>query len=96
MPSGEYLRDHGIRQVVLIANQVMDDLSHVLRRYQDAGLAIWRSADPALAAQAITVAQPPLYRYLLYRFQAYAGLRRNSAGGFGAVVPDPNQSGGFG
>jgi hypothetical protein len=31
-----------------------------------------------------------------YHFLAVIGLRRNSAGGFGAVVPEPSQSSGFG
>jgi hypothetical protein len=94
MPSASYLADAGIKQIVLVSDKIRDDLSHILCRYQDAGIAILRAPDVMTAPMAVTVTKPPFYRSFLYRLQAYSGLRRNSVGGFGAIVPDPS-SGGF-
>jgi hypothetical protein len=44
----------------------------------------------------VTVAKPKRFRSIWYRLLAIAGLRRNSAGGFGSVVPQPSSSGGGG
>jgi hypothetical protein len=96
MPSIDALRDSGIKQVVLIANGVMDDLSHILCRYQDGGLPILRTPDFGTAPDPQKITRPKFYKSLVERFEVYAGLRRNAAGGFGAVVPDSNSGGGFG
>jgi len=96
MPSAECLRDSGITHVALIAREVMDDLSHILCRYQDAGLQVSRTVDFGIAPTPVTVQRPSFYKSFFYRFKVYAGLRRNAAGGFGAVVPEPSSSGGFG
>jgi len=105
LPSAALLVDRGIRKLILFNEletsvigdrSVADDLAHVLRRFQEAGLPIARMSPGALSATPITVAAPPAYRSLWYRFQVLAGLRRNSTGGFGDVVPLPSASGGFG
>lgn len=98
MPSAHYLQEMGIRQVVLVASQIRDDLSHILLRYQEAGLPILRTPDVATPPQSVTVTKPPFYKSLIYRSMVYMGLRRNAAGGFGAVVPNPSTGvyGGFG
>jgi hypothetical protein len=96
MPSAEFLKDSGIRQVALLSKEVKDDLAHILRRYQDAGLSILCAPDLGTAPVSITVEKPEFYKSLLYRLQAYTGLRRNAAGGFGAIVPEPSSGGGFG
>ena len=96
MPSARFLADAGITKVVLVAETVRDDLSHILCRYQEAGIAILRTSNVQTAPMPITVTKPRFfYRSFVYRLQAYIGLRRNSAGGFGAIVPDPGSSGGY-
>jgi hypothetical protein len=94
MPSAEYLSGAGIRKVVLISDRARADLVHILRRYQDAGLTILHSLDLTTPPVAFNVPRPAFYKSFFYRLMAYSGLRRNSAGGFGAVVPDPQSSGG--
>ena len=96
MPSGEYLIDAGIRQVGVIADRIRDDLSHVLCRYQEAGLRLVQTPDVDGTPARVTVAKPPFYKWIWYRLNVFAGLRRNAAGGFGGIVPDPNTSGAYG
>lgn len=96
MPSAAFLKNAGITRIVLIASKVMDDLSHVLLRYQEAGITIQRTADAAQLPSPVTISKPPFYRSFFQRMQVYAGLRRSAVGGFGAIVPDPATSGGFG
>jgi hypothetical protein len=40
------------------------------------------------------VDRPSAFRSLFYRALTLVGLRRNSAGGFGSIVPQPSQSSG--
>jgi len=99
-PSANFLLAHGIREVLLGHASVSAphrDLAHVLLRWQEAGLRILgcdvrSSTTPTL----MQVSRPGNFRALWYRALVLAGLRRNSAGGFGAVVPEPSQSGGYG
>jgi hypothetical protein len=74
-----------------------DDLKHVLRRWQEAGLEI-RALDKQSpeGSQAIDVPKPSRFKAFWHRAQAILGLRRNSAGGFGSFIPEPSSSGGFG
>lgn len=99
-PSARFLVAQGVAGVVLIqgaGGTPAEDLAHVLLRWQEDALPllIWRTDQPAPPV-ALRVAKPPRYRELWYHFLAVLGLRRNSAGGFGAVVPVPSQSGSFG
>jgi hypothetical protein len=71
-----------------------EDLAHVLLRYQEAGIAILSAATDG-GAEPITIAKPNNFGRFWYRALALAGLRRNSAGGFGAVIP-ARGPGGFG
>jgi len=96
-PSASFLRGHGIRRIVVVqerAGQPLDDVCHVLRRWQEAGLPISvLPADGASRAEtAIEVARPARFRSVMYRFLVMLGLRRNSAGGFGSRVPQPSSS----
>jgi hypothetical protein len=99
-PSANFLLSRGIRSVVLGQAQATGphrDLAHVLLRWQEAGIQILAcSVDDALQPSPITVERPANFRSLWYRALVLAGLRRNSAGGFGAVVPEPNSGGGYG
>jgi len=42
----------------------------------------------------VEIQKPSRFRSAMYRMLAMVGLRRNSAGGFGAIVPIPGQGGG--
>lgn len=99
-PSANFLLANGIRSVVLGQPSVAEpqrDLAHVLLRWQEAGVAIQAcDVQAASAPVPMKVSRPGNFRLLWYRALVLAGLRRNSAGGFGAVVPEPSQSGGYG
>jgi hypothetical protein len=93
-PSANFLRSHGIQRVVLFQgtkNQPSSDLAHVLVRWQETGIQISRrDSDPGSPIQVIKVLPPSRFRSIWYRALALMGLRRNSAGGFGSVVPQPS------
>ena len=99
-PSAAWLREHGISVVLLWQQQrtqPADDLAHVLRRWQEGGLDIYLESDTlASAPEPLTVYRPSRYKSLFHRLFVLAGLRRSSAGGFGGLVPEPSQSGGYG
>jgi hypothetical protein len=98
-PSANSLLAHRISDVLLVQREIRsprDDLAHVVLRYQEAGLSIFAaSLSSGSVPQIIRVNRPPRYRALWYQFLVVLGLRRNSAGGFGAVVPNPSSGGGF-
>lgn len=97
-PSASTLRSHGIERVLWRSGESApgDDLTHVLRAWQQQGVAIWRSRGDAEPAR-LEVKEPSGFRSLLRRAAVIAGFRRNAAGGFGAMVPVPQQSsGGYG
>lgn len=94
-PSARHLAGRGIHQVVLVQETgrtaPREDLAHVLLRYQEAGLALSSLPAGTSAAPApLQVSKPPQYRRLWQRALAMLGLRRNSAGGFGSVIPQPS------
>ncbi len=96
-PSAQKLKHHNILSVLVIQperRQPQEDLAHVLRRWQENGIQILAldAANPA-PAQGIQINRPSRYRALWYRALAIMGLRRNSAGGFGSVVPDSSSAG---
>lgn len=99
-PSAAKLREHGIAAVLLWQPhhiQPADDLAHILRRWQDGGLNIYvESGTLASAPAALRVHCPTHYKSILYRLFVFMGLRRNSAGGFGASVPIPSEGGSSG
>jgi len=93
LPSAAYLRNNGIRKVLVRTNNRHEDLMHILYRYQkEGGLTIFihdgRSEKPA------QIHKPTRFGSLFYRVGVIAGLRRNAAGGFGSQVPDPEPSSG--
>jgi hypothetical protein len=98
-PSANFLRAHGIQQALLLQSEPerppQADLAHVLRRWQEAGMSLFvgRPDDPN-PPRPLQVARPSRFRWLWYGALAAAGLRRNSAGGFGSIVPQPSSSGG--
>jgi hypothetical protein len=94
-PSANFLRARGIRRVIVLHGvetpQPQEDLVHVLLRWQEEGLAILlhKSGD-SFSPKEIRIAPPSRFRALRYRVLVMMGLRRNSAGGFGSVVPSPS------
>jgi hypothetical protein len=98
-PSANFLLLQGIQRVVLIGeaggpDQPQDDLAHVLLRFQQGGLEILRQPADRSSALPLDVKRPSKFRSLFYRALVLAGLRRSSAGGFGAVIPMPSHGGG--
>ena len=96
-PSANFLLSRGIRSILLAQQaiaQPLPDLAHALLRWQEARLAIL--ACGALAnnpPQSFQIIRPGNFRKLWYRALVLAGLRRNSAGGFGGRIPEPGTGG---
>lgn len=97
-PSAVFLQSQNIKDVTLIndGGVTLQDILHVLRRWQDAGIKIrlidartWRVEDP------YDVPVPSLFRRIWYVASAVMGLRRSNVGGFGNTVPEQTQTGGF-
>jgi hypothetical protein len=89
-PSIRFLLSHGLKTALLVQQKrttPMDDLAHVLLRWQEGGLTL-RSVDLAIGSQPspLLVQPPARFHSMFYRALAVLGLRRNSAGGFGSVV----------
>ena len=99
-PSAGFLRSQGIAQVLLIHSrqgQPAPDLAHVLLRWQQARIEIsGHVLGSGVGMQPLPVAKPSWFGALWQRAMAMAGLRRNSAGGFGSVIPMPSSSHGYG
>ncbi len=99
-PSAAKLREHGIAVVLLWQQRKgdpSDDLAHVLKRWQEAGLDIYlEHGDLPSPPEPLRVRTPSRYKSLFHRLFILAGLRRNSAGGFGSMVPQPSETRGYG
>lgn len=97
-PSGLALVSRGIRQATLVqrGGTVAEDLAHVLRRWQDAGvrIALVDLGGDAMA-RALDVPRPSWFRWIWYSALAIAGLRRSYVGGFGAAIPERSGRSGF-
>jgi hypothetical protein len=103
-PSATLLQSRGYRQAVVVQHRQypQDDLAHVLRRWQEGGIAIGQ-VDPSaggarttgLRVQTIKVDRPSSFRAMWYAFMVTMGLRRSSAGGFGGVIPVPSEGGSY-
>ncbi len=94
-PSATMLIARGIRTVVLVQDTAWkprQDLSHVLLRWQQAGLEL-RQEPLNGDVEKLVVTAPSLFRKAWHRMIALLGLRRNNVGGFGAAVPEATASG---
>lgn len=90
MPSATFLIEAGISKVIVRADSIQNDLSHILCRYENEGLSIYLcdGEEP----RKIPVTQPSRFKSLSYRFKVIAGLTRSATGGFGGMIPEPTQS----
>ena len=70
------------------------DLSHVLLRWQQAGIRL-RVIDltSGKADENVQVTEPSLFRRAWYVAITLLGLRRSNVGGFGSTVPEQTASG---
>jgi hypothetical protein len=98
-PSANFLLAHETREAVVVqekTGQPARDLAHVLRRWQEAGISIQSlvTGSEKIAPTSLDVKKPSNFRALWYRSLAMFGFRRNSAGGFGAMIPE--ETGGHG
>lgn len=96
-PSAELLRARGVEDVVVIqiSNRApQDDLRDVLVRYQRGGLHL-RMMRRDVPTPPVEIDLPRFrpWRWLRALAILGLGLRRNSAGGFGSVVPMPSSGG---
>jgi hypothetical protein len=95
-PSANFLLGHGISQMWLVqvgTAAPANDLAHVLLRWQRVGVQLCtvNTVDPTpLPAAPLTVRRPWFFRSVLFRMLILTGLRQNSAGGFGGVIPQPS------
>lgn len=91
MPSASFLLKQGIRSILVRAECIKEDLSHILYRYQEQGLSVCICRDGE-SIQDMVIDKPSRFRSVFYRFKVTLGLTRNAAGGFGAVIPEYNNS----
>lgn len=91
-PSANLLLSQKLRRVILLqpeGDPVRDDLAHVLLRWQRAGIRVERQSFPGpQPLQPITIRRPWGFKWFWYRFLVMLGRRRNSAGGFGSLIPE--------
>jgi hypothetical protein len=96
-PSGRYMLQHGIDTVVLVqrGKRPQQDLLHVVLRWREAGMTILvNDVNTTQGLQPLARDYVPTwFKSSLYRALALLGLRRNSAGGFGATIPIQSSGG---
>src|ERR1700733_3368357 len=97
-PSAAFLAQQKITSVTLVQSkrtQPLEDLSHALMRWQEAGVEIFTQDTVASSApEKITIWKPSRFKAAWYRALAIMGLQRSSAGGFGSFIPQSFSAGG--
>jgi len=92
MPSADFLHSHGIHHIILRMGDstgiLANDLQHVIYRYQENGITVSLHTGTTLLK-----VKPHSYKSTAYRLMTMFGLKRNSAGGFGAYVPEETHGG---
>jgi hypothetical protein len=89
-PSAARLQAGGVSDILLVHGErgLQDDLAHVLLRWQQAGIRMTAAdARENGRIRELQVQPPSMFRRAWYRALTIARLRRNNAGGFGAVIP---------
>jgi hypothetical protein len=98
LPSASFLLSRHLHRAAVLHRYAdgrpSEDLTHVLLRWQEAGLEIV-ALNPGAGGppQPLHLRKPSRFRRLWYRALAVTRLRRNNAGGFGMVIPAPGQGG---
>jgi hypothetical protein len=96
-PSANLMLSRGIGEVIVVQDEdrpPLEDLAHVLLRWQKAGVRIrGLNVKGTRGAEDIVVKEPSMFRRAWYRATVLAGFRRNAAGGFGGVIPLPSAGG---
>lgn len=98
-PSANFLKSQGITRAILLQSdpslKPQEDLVHVLMRWQEGGIALTAcGVEETSVPQPVVVQKPGHFRALYYTAMALMGLRRNSAGGFGSIIPQPSSGAG--
>jgi len=106
MPSASFLIRQKINRVIVRTEQtpayfnkkffddkIQNDLTHILCRYQEAGIKIQLSCGSD-DVNDTTVSKPSKFKSLFYRLSVTLGLSRNAAGGFGSQIPVMDSDGG--
>jgi hypothetical protein len=90
MPSADFLRSRKIRNILMRTkgSSYEMDLEHVLYRYAEKKCFKFTQYD-GISTKPLTIHKPSFYKSAFYRLKVMLGLRRNAAGGFGAIVPFP-------
>jgi hypothetical protein len=94
-PSANFLLSQGISNAILVQrNALPTDLAHIMRRWQDGGLALESiRLGVSLQREILVVPRPSWYRAMFQRMWARMGLRRAEGGGFGDWVPGGSSGG---
>jgi hypothetical protein len=96
-PSANFLLAHGFRRALLVhkrRSEPQPDLSQVLRRWQEGGLALEIvDVDSLARPERFEIARPSWYGAMFQRALLAAGLRRATGGGFGAWKPESSAAG---
>lgn len=90
MPSASFLLNHGIKKIIVRTSEIQTDLSHILCRYQEKGIKIHICTNTGRTIET-PILKPSSFKSLIYRFKVISGLTRNSAGGFGGKIPEPQE-----
>jgi hypothetical protein len=96
-PSANFLLSRGIERALLVQRESLeplDDLAHVLRRWQDGGLKLERiQIGSSAKREPFEVRGPSWYGAMYQRVLLALGLRRARGGGFGAWMPQSSAGG---
>jgi hypothetical protein len=92
MPSANYLKRQGIKEIVVRTEGLQKDLSFILYHYQKQGISIYLCGSQE-RIKLKKVPKPKNIR-LFYRFLLLLGFTRGATGGFGMTIPEVSSGGG--
>jgi hypothetical protein len=98
-PSATLLRSRGIGRIVVLhatTHVFCEDLARVLSQWRRNGLAIEGASSGVAGLHSLDWPRIWPFRWAATLAMVSLGLRRNSAGGFGSVVPRPSDDVGWG
>jgi hypothetical protein len=91
-PSANFMLANRVRDAIVLQElegTPQQDVSHTLRRWQEAGIGILTST-PGGPSLTVVVQRPPRFRHIWYGLLARMGLRQNPLGGYGGFLPVPS------